>query len=116
VSNIIKKLYAQPPLRGDGELIWEVVTHRDGLPIGIATVDIESTQLHRHERTHEWYVVLEGEALIILGDDEVRVGKDTLIYIKPRTPHRARKMGEGKLRILVITYPAWTEEDHHEID
>ncbi len=113
--NLIRELYKNNPISRNGESIYEIIRSEDNLPIGIAVADIEESRLHFHKYTHEWYLVLEGKGKIVLDEEEVFVEKDFLIYIKPETKHKAKNTGKSKFKILVITYPPWSKEDHYEI-
>lgn len=56
------------------------------------------------------YVVLDGAGSFFLDDEEVQVAKGDLISIEPGT----RIYYKGKMRILLLTNPAWRAENEVE--
>lgn len=61
---------------------------------------------HLHEDMEQAFLVLDGEAIFKLADEEVRVGKGGLVYIPAQTPHRITSCGDRSLRTLIINAPA----------
>lgn len=53
------------------------------------------------------YVILEGEGTFFLDDEEVPVQKGDLLSIEPKT----RIYYKGKMRMILITNPAWKAEN-----
>ncbi|MBP2031020.1 mannose-6-phosphate isomerase-like protein (cupin superfamily) [Methanohalophilus levihalophilus] len=49
--------------------------------------------------------ILEGEAVVEVGDEEEQVGKDTLIEFPKGIPHLVRNAGKAPLRFLVVKMP-----------
>ncbi len=56
------------------------------------------------------YIVLEGEGTFFLDDEPVPVVKGDAIYINPNT----RIYYKGKLKMVLITMPAWKAENEVE--
>lgn len=56
------------------------------------------------------YVVLEGSGAFFLDDEEVKVEKGDMISIEPNT----RIYYKGKLKMILITNPAWKQENEVE--
>lgn len=56
------------------------------------------------------YIVLEGEGKFFLDDEEVSVKKGDLLSIPPKT----RIYYKGKMRLVLITNPAWKAENEVE--
>ena len=72
----------------------------------------EGPALHRHPYTETWSV-LEGEATIRMGDQEVvaRVGDTTVV--PPDTWHAFTNSGDGDLRMICIhASPLMLQDDH----
>lgn len=112
---VIKKLYGGRVTKAEGESIHEILTGKDNLPIGVAVAVIKESKLHYHKNTMEWYIILEGTAEITLNYDKVCAEKHTLIFIEPNTKHMVKRIGMSRVKILVITSPPWTENDHYVI-
>lgn len=56
------------------------------------------------------YTVLEGNGSFFLNDEEVKVEKGDMISIEPNT----RIYYKGKLEMVLITNPAWKQENEVE--
>jgi mannose-6-phosphate isomerase-like protein (cupin superfamily) len=56
------------------------------------------------------YVILDGEGSFFLDDEEVSVEKGDMISIEPNT----RIYYKGKLNMVLITNPAWRQENEFE--
>lgn len=56
------------------------------------------------------YVVLDGEGSFFLDDEEIKVEKGDMISIEPNT----RIYYKGKLKMFLITNPAWRQENEVE--
>ncbi len=62
----------------------------------------------------ETYVVLEGTAEILIGDDPPKtIEPGDAITIRPGTAHYVRATADQPVRILAVSVPAWTEADHY---
>ena len=59
------------------------------------------TPLHSHPWEHEIFI-LEGEAKLILGEEERTAKRETAIYIPPNLRHSIINSGENKLRFLCL--------------
>lgn len=60
-----------------------------------------------NKRSTFTYIVIDGEGLFFLDDEEVSVAKGDSISIEPNT----RIYYKGKLKLVLITTPAWRQED-----
>ena len=61
---------------------------------------------HHHDRNHQAMFILEGEALVELGDAPPRrCGPGSVIEIPPGLPHRFASAGTGTLRFIVVFSP-----------
>lgn len=95
------------------ETVYEVITVADNLGWGLAIADIEESELHFHNQTKELYIVLEGSVEVTM-DSETKVLKEgDSLEILPGLKHKAKSLGSDRARIVAITIPAWTLEDHH---
>lgn len=56
---------------------------------------------HYHD-THEYYFILEGEAVVQIGDEARRVGPKDLVYIPPNAVHTIWPVDGGGVRSLAF--------------
>jgi mannose-6-phosphate isomerase-like protein (cupin superfamily) len=75
------------------------------VPVGGATVE------HFHRDTEELYYVVEGSALMRLGDAERELAVGDCAVIPAGERHKIRNIGDAPLRILCCCAPAYTHED-----
>ena len=59
-------------------------------------------ELHTHEHNH-LFIVTEGEAKILLGDEEVIIHKDEAFLVEGRIPHSCWNNIEGVTKMIGIT-------------
>jgi len=99
----------------NGETIYEMLTERDGSPIGIARVYVRESKLHHHDHTEEWYIITgaipNGE--VYLNGKKFSLLNYDLVYIAPGTRHKLKAKTLNSLEIIAITCPPWSSEDHH---
>lgn len=98
------------------EKIYELLTAADKKPIGIALAEVHESELHYHDKTQEYYWIINGHAEVMLNGNKLILEPETLLYIPVTTKHRAKQVGREKLRLLAISYPPWTPEDHHVVE
>ena len=68
---------------------------------------------HYHpEGFEESYYILQGEALVPVNKIERKLSAGQCISIPPLVWHDLKNIGNGTLKFLVITTPAWTEKLH----
>ena len=99
---------------GSGEEICEVVTGKDNPGLGMAFADIEHSEAHLHRRTRETYVLVSGALHICLEDfsNHYLTTPGESLVIPIGWAHRAKSMNPEPARVLVISIPAWSPEDH----
>lgn len=68
---------------------------------------LKDAKTHYHKKTHELYIILEGEGYMELDGEKIPVRPMTSVLIKPGCRHRA----VGDLRILNVPVPAFDAED-----
>ena len=71
-----------------------------------------SLQLHHHRAEH--WVIVEGEALVTQGDDELFLSKNQSIYIPLKTRHRLENRGKTPLRLIEVQSGDYLGEDDIE--
>jgi mannose-6-phosphate isomerase-like protein (cupin superfamily) len=100
----------------DGSEIRELLAHRNSclrnqtlaearLPPG------RSTTPHRHMKTEEVYYVLQGQALMRVGQQSRPVGPGDAIAIPPGASHQISNAGDVVLRFLCCCAPGYEHED-----
>ena len=73
--------------------------------LGTMTAD-GGAERHHHDHNHQSMFILEGEALIELGEDPARrCPAGSVIEIPPGLPHRIAAGGGGALRFIVVFSP-----------
>lgn len=70
-----------------------------------------TTALHCHRVTEELYHITAGSGRMTLGEESFEVAPGDTVCIPPGTPHRIANTGEGPLRILCCSAPAYSHED-----
>lgn len=58
-------------------------------------------KLHQHPYT-ETFIVLEGNALFQVGEEQLRVSGGSVVVVPANTPHRFENIGPGRLRQIDI--------------
>jgi mannose-6-phosphate isomerase-like protein (cupin superfamily) len=72
------------------------------------------TPPHIHHREDECFYVLEGEFEFSKGDDTVKAGAGSLVYVPKGTLHGVRNVGEGEGRLLNSQTPGGLHERFYE--
>ena len=70
----------------------------------VAYMDLDGggpTELHTHEHNH-LFIVTEGEAKILLGDEEVIIHKDEAFLVEGRIPHSCWNNIEGVTKMILV--------------
>ncbi|MBM4086658.1 MAG: cupin domain-containing protein [Planctomycetes bacterium] len=76
--------------------------------LSISLLNLHNAKLHHHNRTTEFYYVIEGKGQLELDGERVDVEPGVLARINPPTRHRAL----GDFTALILCSPAWTTEDN----
>jgi len=79
----------------------------DGVPASITYLKTHDATPHWHQKTHEYYYVLEGTGHLVIDDECVPVEPGDCVWIKPPARHYA----EGDLVSLIIAMPAFDASD-----
>ena len=67
------------------------------------------TPAHVHTNEDELFYVLEGEHVIVCGDEEHRVGAGGVVFAPRGVPHAQRRVVPGEGRLLIFTTPGGLE-------
>lgn len=89
-----------------------LVEESDGAPAEIHHVDIDDAKLHYHERTDEFYYVVDGQGTMILDNETIELHKGVVVYVPRGVKHKAI----GKLTVLTICIPRGVLSDVHELE
>jgi len=89
-----------------------LVEQKDGAAAEVHHVEIADARLHYHERTDEFYYVIDGHGTLTLDDEEVELHPGVVVYIPRGVRHRAR----GPLAILTVCIPPGVLGDIHEVE
>lgn len=89
-----------------------LVEEKDGAAAEVHHVEISEAKLHYHERTDEFYYVIDGTGTMTLDGEEIELHKGVVVYIPRGVKHKAR----GDLTILTVCIPAGVLNDIHEVE
>jgi mannose-6-phosphate isomerase-like protein (cupin superfamily) len=73
---------------------------QERVPAGSAEV------MHYHERSRQFFYILEGEGRIVLEDREVILEKGKGMEIEPRVKHQFRNHSQADVHFLVVSVPS----------
>ena len=74
------------------------------------------TRLHVHELEDELFVVLEGEHVFVVGDQEFDAAPGAVVFAPRRVPHAHRRRTPRAGRFLTLCSPAGFEGFFRELD
>jgi mannose-6-phosphate isomerase-like protein (cupin superfamily) len=89
-----------------------LIEEKDGAAGEVHLVEIEDAKLHYHERTDEFYYIVEGQGRMVLDDEVIELEKGMVIYV----PRGVRHKASGKLTVLTICVPRGVLADVHEVE
>ena len=89
-----------------------LIEEKDGAAGEVHHVEIHDAKLHYHERTDEFYYVIDGEGTMRLDDQEIELHKGVVVYVPRGIKHKA----VGDLKVLVICVPRGVMHDIHEVE
>lgn len=89
-----------------------LIEEADGAAAEVHHVRIDDAKLHYHERTDEFYYVIDGEGTIILDEQELPLRKGVVVYV----PRGVRHKAVGDLTVLTICIPRGVLHDIHEVE
>ncbi len=106
----------EPYITKDGSVIRELmhpsVHGNRGASVAEAIVEPgRSTRLHRHLTSEEIYHITQGKGVMRLGGERFEVKTGDTVLIEPGVEHMIENRSEIPLRILCISYPAYSHQD-----
>jgi mannose-6-phosphate isomerase-like protein (cupin superfamily) len=92
--------------------IRPLIEERDEAAGEVHHVEIHDAKLHYHERTDEFYYIIDGEGTMVLDDEEIELHKGVVVYVPRGVKHKA----VGKLTVLTVCIPRGVLHDVHEVE
>jgi mannose-6-phosphate isomerase-like protein (cupin superfamily) len=92
--------------------IRPLIEEQDEAAGEIHLVEINDAKLHFHERTDEFYYIVDGEGTMVLDDEEIELHQGVVVYVPRGTKHKAI----GKLTVLTVCIPRGVLHDVHELE
>jgi mannose-6-phosphate isomerase-like protein (cupin superfamily) len=89
-----------------------LIEESDGAAGEVHHVKIRNAKLHYHERTDEFYYVIDGQGTMILDDEEIELHRGVVVYV----PRGVRHKAIGDLTVLTICIPRGVLQDVHELE
>ena len=99
-----------PVASAHGETVYELLGRAAGARHSVAYVTIppgKASLRHYHPEAEESYYILQGEARMLLGEEEASLSAGQIVYVPPLQPHRIVSTGTADLVFLAICAPAW---------
>jgi mannose-6-phosphate isomerase-like protein (cupin superfamily) len=92
--------------------IRPIIEERDGAAAEIHHVEIHDAKLHYHQRTDEFYYVIDGTGSMQLDDETIELHQGVVVYVPRGVKHKAI----GKLTVLTVCIPRGVLDDVHELE
>lgn len=89
-----------------------LVVEEDGAAAEVHHVQIHDAKLHYHERTDEFYYVIDGQGTMILDDEAIELHRGVVVYVPRGVKHKAI----GPLTVLTVCIPRGVLHDIHECE
>jgi len=91
---------------------YEVLEERPGFKVKVLEVKPGARlSLQRHARRGEHWVIVQGVADVVCGDQELQLGQGEHIHIPPQTNHRLGNSGPEPLAIIEVQLGDYLGED-----
>src|SRR2546430_11188520 len=78
-----------------------LIEAKDGAAGEVCEVEITDAKLHFHQRTDEFYYVIDGQGRMQLDEDEIELRKGVVVYVPRGVKHKAW----GNLKVLIVCVP-----------
>lgn len=89
-----------------------LIEAKDGAAGEVHHVEIEDAKLHYHQRTDEFYYVIDGQGTMVLDDEVIELHRGVVVYVPRGVKHKAI----GKLTVLTVCVPRGVLDDVHELE
>ena len=104
---IVRNVDELPTERGTCGFRTSLFTEKDCDSVAISHLKISDAQKHYHDKTTEFYYVINGEGELLVDHKVISLKKGTIVMIKPGTIHQA--ISHNKLEVLIIMTPPFGE-------
>ena len=84
----------------EGEILTTLLSHKN-IKINHIVSSDQLTQTAFLQEEDEWLVILEGEATLLIEDEEKILQKGDTLFIKAHTPHQILKTRQGTVWLTV---------------
>ena len=91
---------------------FHVLHEGEGYKIKKIDVDLDgrlSYQFHKHRSEH--WIIIEGDALVTLNNDEKKYTKGDIVFIPKKAPHRIQNIGNKTLEFIEVQTGTYFGED-----
>jgi mannose-6-phosphate isomerase-like protein (cupin superfamily) len=92
--------------------IRPLIEEHDGAAAEVHHVEIRDARLHYHEKTDEFYYVIDGEGTMVLDDETIDLRPGVVVYVPRGVKHKA----VGRLTVLTVCIPRGVLRDVHELE
>jgi mannose-6-phosphate isomerase-like protein (cupin superfamily) len=92
--------------------IRPLIEEQDEAAAEVHHVEIHDARLHYHERTDEFYYVIDGQGTMVLDEEEIELHPGVVVYVPRGVSHKAI----GKLTVLTVCIPRGVLHDVHEVE
>jgi mannose-6-phosphate isomerase-like protein (cupin superfamily) len=89
-----------------------LIEEKDGAAGEVHYVEIQDAKLHYHQRTDEFYYVIDGEGTLVVDNEEIELHKGVVVYVPRGVKHKAK----GRLTVLTLCVPRGVLDDVHELE
>lgn len=100
----------------EGQGVQVTPLHADSLCSSYLICITGSVPPHLHRRHTEHVTVLEGEALMLLGDSTFTVRAGQVIAIPAGTPHAATRVGDTPFKVVSVQAPFFDGTDRVPVE
>lgn len=95
---------------GDNCTAWELLLSENVIIKEELMPPKTEEQLHFHEKTEQFFYILEGEANFIIDQKKVLVSKNEGLKIEIGQAHKIANKSSVELRFLVLSFPGNTDD------
>ncbi|MBI4605846.1 MAG: cupin domain-containing protein [Planctomycetes bacterium] len=89
-----------------------LIEEKDGAAGEVHHVEIHDAKLHYHERTDEFYYVIDGQGTMVLDGEVIELHRGVVVYV----PRGVRHKAIGDLTVLTVCVPRGVLGDVHEVE
>ena len=94
---------------------YEVIDQGPKFKVKRITVNKESQlSLQKHQHRSEHWIIVNGEAEIILGNNKLTLRENDTIFIPKGATHRIKNTSKEKLILIEVQFGSYLEEDDIE--